>query len=298
MQGRLFGMRPLKNLQISSKGKIEDQQNVVNNYFEEVASYWADIYERQGVSEVIYQERLRIVLDLVEKIGLARGARVLEVGCGAGYAAVALAKMGYTVDATDTVQVMVEATRQRAVIAGLESSVKTELADIQSLTFPEETFDLVIAVGVLPWIPEIEKPIREMVRVLRPAGYLIVSIDNCWGLHRLLNPSPRANPLLSPAGRLVKRALWPVQRKRGARAYLTSPHQCDGLLALAELEKLKGITLGFGPFNVFGQEFLPRAMGIRAHRLLQSLANRGVPVIRSGGAHYIVLARKQSSASP
>jgi len=49
--------------------------------------------------------------------------------------------------------------------------------------------------------------------------------------------------------------------------------------------------LGFGPFWLLNR-LLPQAFGVKLHRALQGLADRGVPVLRSAGAQYITLSRK------
>jgi ubiquinone/menaquinone biosynthesis C-methylase UbiE len=273
-----------------------NQQYRVNSYFEQVSSYWAEIYDRVGIKEFIHQERLRIVLDLVARIGLPSNARVLDVGSGAGLAAVALAKRGHVIEAVDTVQNMVDATRDRATKEGVEHLVRSSVDDINSLSFPDATFSLVIAIGVLPWLSSIENPLREMYRVLHAEGYLIITVDNRWCLSRFLDPV--SNPLLAPIRGFAKRVLrWPARGKPCARARVTSTRECDSLLQGAGLEKIQGITLGFGPFSLFGRELLPYRLGLKAHQTCQDLANRGVAVFRSGGSQYLVLARK-SGASP
>jgi cyclopropane fatty-acyl-phospholipid synthase-like methyltransferase len=73
---------------------IMHEQKVVNSHFQHAASYWTEIYRREGVLEFIHQERQRLMLGLVETLGLPYGTRVLEIGCGAGFAAVELAKKG------------------------------------------------------------------------------------------------------------------------------------------------------------------------------------------------------------
>jgi hypothetical protein len=68
------------------------------------------------------------------------------------------------------------------------------------------------------------------------------------------------------------------------------------LLDAEGLEKLDGVTLGFGPFTLFGQRLLPHSLGVKVHRSLQDLADRAVPFICSRGAEYVVRARKRSVA--
>jgi ubiquinone/menaquinone biosynthesis C-methylase UbiE len=274
--------------------QIEDraaaEQKVVNSHFAEVASEWAEIYEHEGVREFVFQERLRIVLDIVERIGLPAQTRVLDVGCGAGFGTIGLAKMGYVVDAVDPVQAMVDATCERASRAGQERRVRGGLGDVHALCFPNETFGLVLAIGVLPWLSSPEQPLQEMCRVLRRGGYLIVTADNSWGLRNLLEPL--TNPVLQPAVEPARRLLHRRRRPR-APGYRISVRHCDALLDASGLEKVESLTFGFGPFTVFRRELLPYSFGLRVHRRLQGLADRGFPMLCSSGTEYIALVKKR-----
>jgi len=108
----------------------------VNSYFQRVAAYWSDIYEDAGVQELVHQERLQVVLDLIDRVALPTTTTVLDIGCGAGNAAVAIAMKGYGVKAMDAVPAMVEMRRRRALAAGLQNRVRTGLADVSALPFP------------------------------------------------------------------------------------------------------------------------------------------------------------------
>jgi SAM-dependent methyltransferase len=284
-------MQPLSN------GETVNEQAAVNSYFEKVASYWAEVYERDNdLHALIFQERLQNLLGLVGKIALPRQARVLEVGCGAGYATVALARLGYFVDAIDATQVMVDTTRNRAMNSGLQSRVRSSLGDVRALPFPDETFGLVIAMGVLTWLPSMGRAMQEMCRVLRPGGYLILGLENRWGLRQFLDPGE--NPWLAPVKQLARKVLRPSKRKvPKARSRLSSIRSYDAMLDDHHLEKLEGVTLGFGPLTLFGYELLPHTVGLKVHRGLQALAHRRIPLVRSIGALYTVLGRKSGSAS-
>jgi SAM-dependent methyltransferase len=270
-------------------------QRLVDSHFREAAPYWADIYERDDdVDAAIYRRRLRTVLDLVQQIALPERSRVLEIGSGAGYATLALARGGHKVDAIDAIETMVEATRDRVAGAGLAASVNCRLGDIHALDFPDGAFGLVVAMGVLPWLPSIERPLREMSRVLRPSGYALVTVDNRWGLRQVLEPY--TCPLLRPAKQAVKTVLAPFrQRKIRSLTHSISIKRCEASFRAAGLDKVLGVTIGFGPFTIFNHAAIPAGIGMMLHRYLQALADRGVRGLRSAGSQYVILARKRET---
>ena len=113
-------------------------------------------------------------------------------------------------------------------------------------------------------------------------------------LNRLLEPlhSPPLQPV-KPATKAILGAMGAWRPKdRGTPATYHRLAEFDGLIAAAGLERLKGTTFGFGPFTMLNREMLPRGVGVHVHRVLQRLADRGTPMVRSIGAQYLVLARK------
>jgi SAM-dependent methyltransferase len=272
-----------------------DRQSALNAYFRREAGYWTEIYQREGTKEAIHQERLRAALAMVDTLQLLPEARVLDVGCGAGYASVALARRKLRVDALDPVAAMVEATRDRAIEAGVESRVTARAGDVHALAFADDSFALVLALGVLPWLPDPGQPLREMARIVRPGGHLIVSVDAQWQLRHAFDPL--RNPVLTrPKRWLVD--LWRSWRRQPpkVRSHVISIRGIRRLLAAQGLQPLHGAALGFGPFTCFDREILPPSMGLRLHHLLQSWANRQVPILRSSGTQYLILAKKPDAA--
>jgi SAM-dependent methyltransferase len=107
---------------------------------------------------------------------LAPGMRLLDVGCGAGREAVALARAGLAVTAIDLAPRMVALTRERAAAAGL--SVAVEAGDALELHWPPASFDVVyLAAGVYSHIPGRARRVATLVRLrerLRPGGLLVL----------------------------------------------------------------------------------------------------------------------------
>jgi ubiquinone/menaquinone biosynthesis C-methylase UbiE len=266
----------------------------VERYFCATASYWRDIYDTQGLLSVIYRHRHQAALDWVEALKLPPGARVLEIGCGAGLMTAALAQHGYFVEAIDCAAEMVEMTRRTAEAAGAGARVAVSLGDAHGLRFPSGRFALVVALGVTPWLHSPAVALAETARVLEPGGHLIATADNRARLSRLLDPlsTPPLAPLRLAAKHLLRVAGW---RKRGAgelNPKMHYPRQLDRMVAAAGLRKMAGRAVGFGPFTLLSHTVLPAAAGLALHRRLQALADRGVPFLRSTGCHYLLLAQK------
>jgi len=268
-------------------------QDCLNAHFEASSAYWTDIYEFEDVDGTIYRQRRSVVLALAQKLALPPGAPILEIGCGSGLTSVQLAREGYTIQAVDSVEAMIKRTREHAEQASVGDRIITSIRDVYDLGYPDNTFDLVLKIGVAPWLYSLDKAVREVARVLRPGGYLITTADNWWRLHGWLDP--RYLPLLAPMRRRVRYVLERLALigSPGVSARLHSIREFDACLSAAGLTKIEGRTVGFGPFSFLGCKLLPGSFGVKVHHGLQDLADRGVPILRSMGTHYIVLARKR-----
>src|SRR4051794_25375609 len=115
-------------------------QTVVDAHFKGQAWLWDVAYRQESLFGVHRQLRQRLALDLVDRLRLPPDARVLEVGCGAGYLTVALARRGFQVDAIDTVGEMLDRARRHADEAGIGGRVAFGPGDAHALNFASGTF--------------------------------------------------------------------------------------------------------------------------------------------------------------
>jgi ubiquinone/menaquinone biosynthesis C-methylase UbiE len=118
----------------------------------------------------ITRERLRSVLEP------AAGERVLEVGPGTGYYALPVARWlepNGRLDVLDIQQEMLDHTMRRAASEGI-ANIAGERADAREMPYEDETFDAAYLVTVLGEIPDQDAALRELRRVVRPNGRIVV----------------------------------------------------------------------------------------------------------------------------
>ena len=266
------------------------QRAPVTEFFEADAANWDAYYERHDVFSVIHQLRRSLALAWINELGLPAGSRVLEVGSGTGLFAIELARRGMRVTAVDTATNMLERACQNLVRAGLRSSVTVMQAAAERLPVAPGGFDLVVALGLLPWVASPCDVLAEMVRGAAPEGHLLVSCDSSQRLTVLLDPryTPGLRGIRAAARRLIRRRAEPAQPP--ALSTRQSPGELNALLSELDFRVLRSQTFGFGPFTILGHELLPARASVTVHRGLQWLGDMGVPGLRSAGTQYLVLA--------
>jgi ubiquinone/menaquinone biosynthesis C-methylase UbiE len=118
----------------------------------------------------ITRDRLHSILEP------AAGERILEVGPGTGYYSLPVAgrvSPGGRLDLVDVQQAMLDHTMRRAAEAGIEHIGATP-ADARELPFSDDTFDGAYLVAVLGEVPDQDAALRELGRVVRPGGRIVV----------------------------------------------------------------------------------------------------------------------------
>jgi SAM-dependent methyltransferase len=114
------------------------------------------------------------------QLGLVDGERLLDVGCGLGEAALALAEDlgdGGEVVGIDASERMLRVARSNA--GGAPSRVRFTVGDAGSLDEPDDSFDAVRSERTLQWLADPAAAVAEMMRVLRPGGRVSL-IDTDW----------------------------------------------------------------------------------------------------------------------
>lgn len=177
-----------------------------------------EAWRAQSLGAITEAIELRAVLDLV---GDVAGVRLLDAGCGDGALVAAMAAKGAEVTGVDPDPAMLLAAQKRMAGAGVKATL-TE-GRLEQLPFPDASFDVVASITVLCFLPDATGAFREMARVLRPGGRLIL-------------------------GELARWSLWAAQRRvrgwLGSRTWQAARFRTPGeLRALAEQAGLRVTAL-------------------------------------------------------
>ncbi|NGO72118.1 methyltransferase domain-containing protein [Streptomyces boncukensis] len=134
--------------------------------------YWADAEDHTPIEQAT--ERLTGLL--VDRLAPEPDQHVLDVGCGIGQPAITLARSsGASVTGISVSGHQVARATERAREAGLGDRVRFQRADANDLPFPDASFDAAWAVESLIHMPDKDRALREVARVLRPGARLAIA---------------------------------------------------------------------------------------------------------------------------
>jgi phosphatidylethanolamine/phosphatidyl-N-methylethanolamine N-methyltransferase len=153
----------------------------------------------------------------IERMGIAPGDRILEVGVGTGINTTLYSRNCH-VTGIDLSASMLDKARERVQQKGLRNIRLLEM-DASHMMFGDDSFDIVYAPYLVSVVPDPVQVAREMRRVCRPGGKIII-----------LNHFRSANPILSR----IERALSPFTVHIGFKSDLDLP----GFLAQADLQPI------------------------------------------------------------
>lgn len=125
-----------------------------------------------------------------------RGLRLLDVGCGTGHHMAALRQRGFEVAGVDGSDQMLEQARLN------NPGSEIQHADVEELPFPSDSFDYIVCIEVLRYLPDYSRCLQEMARVLKPGGVClttavpVLNLNGYWLINRVAN--------LMPLGDLVR----------------------------------------------------------------------------------------------
>lgn len=157
---------------LSQSYNLETQDDTLAHY-----EAWAETYD-QELSENDYAQPQRCATALANHLG-KRDIRILDIGCGTGLSGVALKNLGFSnIEGCDFSSLMIEKAKDTNVYQGLFE------ADInKKLEIETETYDAAVAVGVLSFAHVRTDALREMLRIIKTGGLLVIGLNEKYWSH-------------------------------------------------------------------------------------------------------------------
>jgi SAM-dependent methyltransferase len=194
-----------------------------------------------------YRGRRRIIHTELDRLPLPAGARVLDAGCGSGRTLEELAQYGEVHG--------IELDPGAAEFARARGRGEVQIGRLEELPWEDGSFDLITCLDVIEHTPDDRVTLRELRRVCRAGGFLLVTVpayQGLWSMHDVANhhyrrySRARLRAAASEAG-------WRVVRMTSFNGLLLAP---AAAVRLAERRRLRDPDSDYKPELALGPDWL------------------------------------------
>lgn len=288
--------------------QIEQQhKKAVAEHFSKQTKYWRVVYNHsQGkidnFTNLHMMNRRAVVLRFLDEYAQNRSLRILEVGCGSGGVIQEVLKRGHKVVGTDISGEMLKEAKETTKDYPIDAVYIK--GDIERIPVSDNSFDVVICVGVLQYLQNDKKAVGEMNRVLKTDGIVILTLPNIFRISNLLDPYYYLNRGLkyvlyktymekNKAKSLKPEDFGTNDTFRNRRYYYG---QLKGLFNINGFCEINAAGIGFGPVTFWRKDFLPVTMTIKISNFFENLARKKFFSIMALFANRWVICFKKASS--
>jgi len=275
--------------QACPKADIDGKERALTTQSADVLRYdgtsetWRAAYSsREPFGQQLNRRRDAVVAAVEQRLQSKR-VRILDAGCGTGEVTKLLRAAGHEVMALDVSQdMLLEARRQRTPDSGTAGRSAYVRGSVATLPIQSRSFDVVVCVGVMGHLMRRRSgaevldtavlAIRELARVLRPGGFLVVTAPNMLRMHWLLDPVQLRRALrhrrsvtdldATDGGGGERRV-----HREGTRRW--APWEWRRFLTAHGFRIVGNRGVGFGPFTIFGHGAMSSASTVRLSKGLE-----------------------------
>lgn len=270
-------------------GVIEGNHNeTIISFFDQKITWWTDVYREdlpRGFFSFEMRNRLKLVAEqLSAQIQQMDNPDVLECGCGPGDILEQLAPLHCKLTGLDLNRRYLDMSAQRVPGATMVDG------DVEHLPFPDESFDIVYAVGVLLYVKNDHLAIKEIARVTKNGGYVVISVSNYMMLHLLLDPYY--------VYKYIKKMLC-INRKITNTDFDESKIRRYTLRKLIRLcgnynmNEIRTLSTSFGPIRFWCKKLFSLYTSIKISESIRNLSNIKIfSSLNHVGNHLVISLRK------
>jgi ubiquinone/menaquinone biosynthesis C-methylase UbiE len=228
------------------------------------AQLWDAMYDGpvDNFNKYIFRKRRNFAIATVRAL-VERGASVLDLGCGAGPFTAGILRDNYNIFATDYSADILAKARNR-IEREADLSVPILQCDSQKLPYQSDSFSAVVCLGVISYVPDRPRMVKEIHRALKQDGLLIITFRNFY------------NPIFYDPVNLVKYLLGNtpsciLHEKDGEfvpGAYL-KPKEVRQLLETSGFKVVRAKGIGRGQFKLNNRRIFPLSLSIFIDKALE-----------------------------
>jgi ubiquinone/menaquinone biosynthesis C-methylase UbiE len=258
------------------------------SFFDQGIPWWTEIYREdlpKGFFSFEMRQRLKFVTDLLTAlVQKMDNPDVLDCGCGPGEIMALLAPLRCKLTGLDLNRRYLDLAAEKA-----PGSTLIE-GNVEQLPFPDASFDIVFAVGVLMYLKDDRKAAKEIARVTKKDGIILISVPNYLMLHLLIDPYYIFRFFLKIIGK-DKHVSDDGFGESNIRRY--SLTQLRNLFRKYDLHEVRSISTSFGPVRFWRKEILPVKISIRISEFMRKLSEWKIcSGLKHVGNQFIIILRK------
>lgn len=261
---------------------MENTKKIVSEHFSNNTRYWETIYNEHpdkintSYSRDIIKRKLA-ALRFVDELAKKRPLKILDTGCGPGVILKELLDRGHSVVGIDIAENMVN--RGRDMIKGYPSEqAQCNYGDIEDLQFDDNSFDVILCLGVLSFLPDDKKGLSEMRRVVKPDGIAILGMPNLLRLNTLLDPYyylyKGFNYLNNQKLMNKDKSNFNGKEEVPLRKYFYS--RLSALFRYHNLKKIGCAGVGYTLLSFWRKDIIPLKLSLKISAFIENLSERKI----------------------
>lgn len=280
---------------IMKNSKQDSNKTLVKKYFDDVSQDYSD-YQYSAKSRSYMSVRQDKMLRFFTPEMAGGGKKILDAGCGSGQLMSELARKGYDIYGMDMSHEMLGLTRNKINEVMGADEARLISADIESIPFHDNTFDVVTTAGVIEYLKNDDKVLYEFHRVLKDNGILVISITNKYSYNLMLDGVYeyfRSKPLFFKIMNFVSSKIvghGELQPKK----FIIRRHKPYAFKQLLEKNGFDIVNANFFYYNLLPHPFnsLLFSFGSRISKKLDILDKTKLKIFGEG---YLLICRKIST---
>jgi ubiquinone/menaquinone biosynthesis C-methylase UbiE len=268
--------------------EVRSHSDSIISLFDQGLRWWQDVYRedlpRGFFSFEMRRRRELVIHQLTAQIESMDNPDVLECGCGPGDILELLAPLRCKLTGLDLNP------RYLNLAAGRVPGATLIDGNVEQLPFPDASFDVVYAVGVFQYLKDERTAAREICRVTKEGGVVLISFANYRMLHLFLDPYYIFRILKKILGINKQQSNTRVEETKIRRYPLA---QLRNLFREYDMHEIQTTSTSYGPLKFWRKEFLPLATSMHISDVLHNWSEtKMLSGLKQVGNHLILTLRK------